>query len=160
MFTDGIAQPNVSLAIRKIPVLHTPKRPHGRKFYVHGTPAEGPVETEMAEGTFVFDLRFTDVSESELGLLYRAMGFDQSFALKLGGAKPRCYGGVRLRPVAVRLAHRDRYRRYASDEVVTDLQQHCQHMLAAYPPERCQRALEALQQYTVSIDRACPEGSY
>ena len=121
-FTDFLPQGEIKPKVVKIGELWEPKRfdPTKRRFYERKTfqPLASPapqqnfrfVEAVQKGTTFQGALLFENVSEAELGLLLHALGWQAggervtiSFAPKLGGAKPRCFGSVEFRPVRLRL---------------------------------------------------------
>lgn len=121
-FTDFLLQGEVKPEIVKIGELWEPRRhdPAKRRFYEHkifqavGNPAPQQgfrfVEAVQKEATFHGALLFENVGEAELVLLLHALGWQVEdrrvivvFAPKLGGAKPRCFGSVKFRPVRLRL---------------------------------------------------------
>ncbi len=69
-----------------------------RRFYMHGKVATGktPIETSKAGSKFQFLVRFNNLKKEELGLFFTALGHhsDYPFKLKIGGAKPICFGSV------------------------------------------------------------------
>ena len=69
-----------------------------RKFYMHGEVASGetPVEACEADSKFEFLVRFNNLTKAELGLFFTALGLhsEYPFKLKIGGAKPVCFGSV------------------------------------------------------------------
>ncbi len=85
----------------------------GRKFYMHGARqagGDGPIEVCRAGSRFAGAIDFTNLDRAQLGLLLIALGQDPSFALKLGGAKPACYGSVRVHVSALTISTpRERY---------------------------------------------------
>ena len=75
----------------------------GRKFYLHG---EQPVDTkgkyeaiEVCKKGSHFQGRvdIEGLSDAELGLLLKSLGFPQEFLLKVGGSKPFGYGSIAAR---------------------------------------------------------------
>lgn len=54
------------------------------------------VEAAKKGSKFNTTLRFQNVTEGELSLILYAMGINQDYMIKLGGAKPRCFGTVRF----------------------------------------------------------------
>lgn len=51
----------------------------------------------VSKGTrFRFTFSFNNLLEEELSLILHAMGVDQDYRTKIGGAKPRCFGTVKL----------------------------------------------------------------
>ena len=73
----------------------------GRKFYQHGSEqATGntPIEVCKVGSEFTGVLNFTNLSDAQLGLLLVALGQSKTYPLylKLGGAKPACYGSLEV----------------------------------------------------------------
>ena len=70
----------------------------GRKFYMHGEVASGetPVEACKKGSKFRFIIQVDNLKMSEWGLLFTALGHhpNHSFKLKIGGAKPVCFGSI------------------------------------------------------------------
>ncbi|VVB88738.1 RAMP superfamily protein [uncultured archaeon] len=54
------------------------------------------VEAVKKGSKFNTTLRFENVTEGELSLILYAMGVNQDYMIKIGGAKPRCFGTVRF----------------------------------------------------------------
>ncbi len=87
----------------------------GRKFYMHGArqaAGDGPIEVCKAGSRFAGTIDFTNLDRAQLGLLLTALGQDAGhpFALKLGGAKPACYGSLRVHIAALSIsAPRERF---------------------------------------------------
>lgn len=84
---------------RQIPQVYLDRgKLKGRKFFLHGRMAQAPdgapAEVIAAGGVLAASLDFINLTRQELGALLFALGADQSFALKLGGAKPACLGTV------------------------------------------------------------------
>ncbi len=121
-FTDAMPVGNIGTEIIKIADLWPPRQIQGRKFYQNKTfrkldlrPAKNHRFLEaVPKGTrFQTTLFFENLQEEELGLLMRALGLDQhpedpqrvifAFPVKMGGAKPRCLGGVRFIPKRIRM---------------------------------------------------------
>src|SRR5579885_192983 len=57
------------------------------------------VEAVSNGAHFKFTLSFSNLLEEELSLILHAMGVDQDYMIKIGGAKPRCFGTVRFNPL-------------------------------------------------------------
>ncbi len=121
-FADAVPVGEVRTEIIKIADLWPPQQIKGRKFYQSKAfqkldlkPAKNHrfLEAVPKGARFQTTLFFENLQEEELGLLARALGLDQhpedpqrvvfAFPVKLGGAKPRCLGGVRLTPKRIRL---------------------------------------------------------
>ena len=70
----------------------------GRKFYMHGEVASGetPVEACKKGSKFRFVIQVDNLKKSEWGLLFTALGHhhEHPFKLKIGGAKPVCFGSI------------------------------------------------------------------
>ena len=69
-----------------------------RRFYMHGKVATGktPIEACKIGSKFQFHVRFKNLTKAELGLFFTAIGHHPAhpFKLKIGGAKPVCFGSV------------------------------------------------------------------
>jgi len=124
-FADAMPLGEVRTEIIKIADLWPPRQTRqirGRKFYQSKSfkkldlrPAKNHrfLETVPKGVRFQTTLFFENLQEKELGLLGRALGLDMhpedpqrvvfAFPVKLGGAKPRCLGGVRFIPQHIRL---------------------------------------------------------
>ena len=61
------------------------------------------VEAVKKGSTFKSALSFQNIEKKELALLLYAMGIGQDYMIKIGGAKPRCFGTVRFIPTAIKL---------------------------------------------------------
>lgn len=81
----------------------TPERnaPPKRKFYQNKkfNPVKPEsnyrfVEAVRKGSKFLTTVGFQNVTEAELSLLLHAMGIGQAYRIKIGGAKPRCFGTV------------------------------------------------------------------
>ncbi len=87
----------------------------GRKFYMHGKEASGetPVEACEVGSTFRFVVQVDNLTPAEWGLLFTALGHhpEHPFKLKIGGAKPVCFGSIyfQLEQIQVEEQTRDRY---------------------------------------------------
>ncbi|MCE2401151.1 hypothetical protein J4G08_09720 [Candidatus Poribacteria bacterium] len=93
------------IVTKHVPELYAPGRGQrsmrevpGRKFYMHGEVATGstPVEACEKETQFRFVMQVDNLKQSEWGLLFTALGHhpEHSFKLKIGGAKPVCFGSI------------------------------------------------------------------
>jgi len=125
-FSDFLLQSPEKVEIVKIGELWEPKRvdPSKRRFYEQKKfepvkdlrPQSGFRFVEaVPKGTkFQGILAFENLSEAELGLILRGLGWttkDEAkekkvvivFTPKIGGAKPRCFGSVKFSPVRLRL---------------------------------------------------------
>lgn len=95
-------------------VKQTPKgrMVRGRKFYMHGArqaAGDGPIEVCKVGSRFAGAIDFANLDRAQLGLLLIALGQNPPFALKLGGAKPACYGSVRVQVGGITLSQAARY---------------------------------------------------
>lgn len=94
-----------NIETRRVPILERPRRyttdNQGRpmrKFYKHGEVAIGETAFEVCEvdSTFQCSVKIDNLSYAEWGLFFTALGKhpERPFNLKIGGAKPRCFGSV------------------------------------------------------------------
>ena len=87
----------------------------GRKFYMHGEVVSGetPVEACKKGSKFRFVIQVDNLKKSEWGLLFTALGHhpEHPFKLKIGGAKPVCFGSIDIQigEIQVEEQTRDRY---------------------------------------------------
>lgn len=87
----------------------------GRKFYMHGEVASGetPVEACKKGSKFRFVIQVDNLKKSEWGLLFTALGHhpEHPFKLKIGGAKPVCFGSIDIQIDEIRVEEQtqDRY---------------------------------------------------
>ena len=125
-FSDAEPVDEVKTTTIRISDLWPPKRTKGRKFYENKrfsyegldlTPMRNTrfLEVVPRGAKFRTTLHFEILSEAELGALMHALGLNLrrggqqrvmvvfAFPLKLGGAKPRCLGGVRFRPTRLHI---------------------------------------------------------
>ena len=106
----------------RVPELYAPGRYQsrmrdipGRKFYMHGRAASGetPVEACDIGSKFCFVVQVDNLTQAEWGLLFTALGHHPGhpFKLKIGGAKPVCFGSIcfQLEQIRVEEQTRDRY---------------------------------------------------
>lgn len=119
-FSDARPIGPVQREIIKIADLWPPEPLDGRKFYRAGNfrPPRHPrpernhrfVEAVPRGARFVSSLHFENTAPAELSLVLRGLGLDRAsdppgfraaFAIKIGGAKPRCLGAVAVRPRAL-----------------------------------------------------------
>lgn len=85
-----------------IPQLYRPNcHRRGRKLYPHCHVKNGSIYKRcFAEGSILnFQIRFSNMSKAELGVLFIAMGVspDYRFPIKIGGGKPVGWGSVALK---------------------------------------------------------------
>ena len=101
-----------NIETRRIPELYAPssrrqryfdhsRQVAGRKFYMHGQLASGntPVEACAIGSKFRFSVQMDNLDSAQWGLFLVALGLhpDYPFKLKIGGAKPVCFGSVDIR---------------------------------------------------------------
>jgi CRISPR/Cas system CSM-associated protein Csm3 (group 7 of RAMP superfamily) len=112
-FSDALPE-RIDIEIEKIHELFPPKKNKGkRKFYQNKKfnpvgnrrPEKNYrfVEAVKKESIFQTYLSFQNLTKEELALLFYAMGIDQDYRIKVGGAKPRCFGTVRFIPINLKL---------------------------------------------------------
>ena len=94
------------IVTKLIPPLYRPRRFQKdevknlpmRRFYMHGEVAIGktPIEACDVGSKFQFSVHIDNLKKSEWGLLFTALGHhpEYLFKLKIGGAKPVCFGSV------------------------------------------------------------------
>lgn len=121
-FSDATPIGPVRTQVVQIGELWSPKVTRGRKFYENKRAVRSSETAEVnyrfveavPNGTrFAGAMFFENVAPAELGLLMHALGLalgsdgsvQSRFPVKIGGGRPRCLGGVHLRPVRVRLLH-------------------------------------------------------
>jgi len=111
-FSDAIPLGSVKIAVVKIGELFQPRvgKPEYRKFYEQkqfvGLENQKPekgyrfVEAVPEKSIFECTLTFENLAEAELALILASMGIDdKQFRIKIGGAKPRCFGTVEFTPI-------------------------------------------------------------
>ena len=91
-YVPELYRPRQQRGIRHIP---------GRKFYKHGEVATGetPVEACKEGSKFRFVVQVDNLTQAEWGLFLTALGHHPThpFKLKIGGAKPVCFGSIDFR---------------------------------------------------------------
>ena len=104
-----------------VPELYAPRSQRGmrhipgRKFYMHGEVSSGetPVKACEVGSKFRFVVQVDNLTQAEWGLLFTALGHhpEHSFKLKIGGAKPVCFGsiGFQIDEIHFEEQTRDRY---------------------------------------------------
>ena len=169
------------IVTERVPELYAPRHQRGmrdipgRKFYMHGQVASGetPVEACEVGSKFRFVVQVDNLTQAEWGLLFTALGHhpDHPFKLKIGGAKPVCFGSIdfQLEKIQVEEQTRDRYLDW-------DLQQEAEktgEQLEMWKRECITQATQAtnslIQQNLLMElaqilrypnDRGCPSGLY
>lgn len=113
-FLDASPLKNVKTEIVKIGELFSPKIvKKQRKFYQNKRfnpignliPEKQHrfVEAVKKNNKFVTLMKFQNLSEKELSLILYSMGIKQDYNIKIGGAKPRCFGIVKIQPLEIEL---------------------------------------------------------
>ncbi len=173
-----IGNANRALRIETVPAFYRPRSREavyyrqdrgrrvvrGRKFYQHGSEqANGntPIEVCKVGSEFAGTLNFTNLSRAQLDLLLVALGQSKTYPLylKLGGAKPACYGSLKIG--ITQLTIDNPQARYSSwDAPDTE-----KHDLASYFPVAQGLWLEKqLTQLAHTLrwpnERSCPSGNY
>jgi Uncharacterized protein predicted to be involved in DNA repair (RAMP superfamily) len=113
-FLDALPANNPSITIIKIGELFGPTTVISkRKFYQNKR--FNPVGNQRPEKNYRFveavkrgsifktSLHIQNLTKEELALLFYAMGIDQDYRIKVGGAKPRCFGTVQFVPTNLKL---------------------------------------------------------
>ncbi|WP_129678060.1 RAMP superfamily CRISPR-associated protein [Candidatus Chloroploca sp. Khr17] len=108
-FTDAVLEDGETAIVRSVQLFQprslsrqtymSGERPHGRKFYLHGTLARGklPLEVCPIDSRFNFTMHFQNLTRGELGLLLFGLGLGEPRLWpKLGGAKPACLGTIEI----------------------------------------------------------------
>ncbi len=137
----------------------------GRKFYMHGKPAQGdlPLEACTEGSTFSFQIDFENLTPGELGLLLTALGLGEPRLWpKLGGGKPVCLGTVEV--INARLELEDATQRYADFDVPPA---RAVEMPPYFEAMRAERLIlnDQLRQLAATLrwprdERECPDRSY
>ena len=110
------------IVTKLVPELYAPGRYQhgmrdipGRKFYMHGQVASGetPVEACEVGSKFRFVVQIDNLRQAEWGLLFTALGHhpNHPFKIKIGGAKPVCFGSIdfQLERIQIEAQTRDQY---------------------------------------------------
>ncbi|MBA3947478.1 MAG: hypothetical protein H0X37_23330 [Herpetosiphonaceae bacterium] len=136
----------------------------GRKFYMHGArqaQGDGPIEVCATGSSFAGQIDFTNLSRAQLGLLLVALGQHPNYPLflKLGGAKPACYGSVRVDNVAVDVVSVEQ--RYLQWDAGPDSQADIAGLINEAQQLLLQTQLAAVvETLKWPNDRDCPSGTY
>ena len=92
------------IVTKYVPELYRPRQQRGirhipgRKFYKHGEVAIGETPVEACEkgSKFRFVVQVDNLTQAECGLFLTALGHHTAhpFKIKIGGAKPACFGSI------------------------------------------------------------------
>ena len=92
---------------KRVPELYRPRQRRGirhipgRKFYKHGEVATGETPVEACEkgSKFRFVVQVDNLTQAEWGLFLTALGHHtvHPFKIKIGGAKPACFGSIDIK---------------------------------------------------------------
>jgi CRISPR/Cas system CSM-associated protein Csm3 (group 7 of RAMP superfamily) len=135
----------------------------GRKFYMHGQPAQGDVPLEVCPPDSVFNLtlHFDNLERAELGLLLVALGLgDPPLVLKLGAAKPVCYGSVKIRLDDLKVFEEAAAVYADYDSVQSTTAEPAPYLEAARQLIQADSLKTLAELLKVDTDRNCPEGNY
>jgi hypothetical protein len=148
---------------RRAPRYYTSGKVKGRKFYKHGQPvirANTPVEVIAPQSQLSFTVRFENLTEGEVGVLFTALGQgEREFLLKFGGGKPVCYGSVlvSLNDLQAWENVRDLYTSYDVEHIARNPSDYVEAARELVLPDRLQRLAEI---WAYDMSRECPEGNY
>ncbi len=101
----------------RIKELYSPRgdRTSKRKFYKNINFVNQQISTNYIvleavkkQSVFKSRLSFQNMLEEELSLILYSMGVNQDYRIKIGGAKPRCFGIVKIEPIEVALLKTDK----------------------------------------------------
>jgi CRISPR/Cas system CSM-associated protein Csm3 (group 7 of RAMP superfamily) len=146
------------------------RRPRGRKFYMHGSLAEGnlPLEACDAGSIFSFHMDFENLSREELGVVLIALGLSEgdepSFCPKLGGGKPACLGTIALLREELRLEAWDAQAAYTAFDTPSQAVDLASLIAAGRESnlvlkDQLQELVKILR-YPPEDERECPSGTY
>ena len=168
------------IVTKHVPELYAPGRGQrsmreipGRKFYMHGEVATGSTSVQACEKEtqFRFVMQVDNLKQSEWGLLFTALGHhpNHSFKLKIGGAKPVCFGSIdfQIDEIQVQEQTRNRYLNWdvPQDFTMTDetLQTWTQTCIENAEIDRLiqqELLLKLTEILKYPNDRNCPTGLY
>jgi len=74
------------------------------------------VEAAKKGSRFKTNVRFFNITKDEFSLLLHAMGLNQDYQIKLGGAKPRCFGTVKFIPTRLLILDEENPLKYEEKE--------------------------------------------
>lgn len=183
IFSDATPIDKVSLVKVKIAELWEPKRhQNARRFYevksFNASPDQKPerncrfVEAAPKGTTFQVALRFENLTEAELGLLFHALGWQvnsqgvdlNAFTPKIGGAKPRCFGAVKFEPQRALLLQFDNWKSLLNPKALegNELTQFIQTCLEACQSQNLlhNESWQVLTREMKPKSEPCPRGNY
>ena len=144
----------------------------GRKFYMHGHVASGdtPVEACEVGSKFRFVAQVDNLTQAEWGLFFTALGHhhEHPFKLKIGGAKPICFGSIdiQIQQIQVQEQTRERYLDWnvqsqsaMTDEPLEAWKLECTHQATGSLIKQ-DLLTELAQILRYPNDRNCPSGLY
>lgn len=167
------------IVTKRVPELYAPGRYQrrmrdtpGHKFYMHGQVASGetPVEACEVGSKFRFVVQIDNLRQAEWGLLFTALGHhpEHPFKIKIGGAKPVCFGSIdfQFERIQIEAQARDQYLDWdVKPESVRTGEQ-----LEAWKRECIAQATDSLIKQNLLADlaqilqypndRNCPDGLY
>ena len=166
------------IVTKPVPELYRPRPQRGRrdipgrKFYKHGEVALGetPVEACEVGSKFRFVVQADNLTRAEWGLFFTALGHhhEHPFKLKIGGAKPACFGSIEFQIEEVRVEEQIRERYLSWDGQSRSVKMGAQ--LETWKREATNRATGSLikqdlltelaQILRYPNDRNCPSGLY
>lgn len=105
---------------KRVPELYRPRQRRGirhvpgRKFYKHGEVATGETPVEACEkgSKFRFVVQVDNLTQAEWGLFLTSLGHHTAhpFKIKIGGAKPVCFGSIDIEIEEVQIEEQNRQR--------------------------------------------------
>lgn len=171
--------PNQAITVAQVPPFYRPRNREGlyyseegrkryvrgRKFYMHGTEQardKTPIEVCETGSHFEGIIDFTNLDDAELGLLLLALGQSTNYPLylKLGGAKPACFGSlqVHVTKLAILSDAKERYSSWdAPAETIEDVSQYVRKSTKFVLIKQFKQLVETLRWPN---DRNCPSGNY
>jgi CRISPR/Cas system CSM-associated protein Csm3 (group 7 of RAMP superfamily) len=136
----------------------------GRKFYMHGNEqasGNSPIEVCPTGSRFAGTISFTNLSESQLGVLLVALGQSTEHPVlpKLGGAKQACFGSLRLDVATV--TRTNSQQAYAAWDDTAAVPLDTAAVIQASEPLLLRPQLRMLADVLRwPNERVCPEGNY
>jgi CRISPR/Cas system CSM-associated protein Csm3 (group 7 of RAMP superfamily) len=136
----------------------------GRKFYMHGSQqasGNSPIEVCPVDSRFKGTITFVNMSQAQLGALLVALGQsrEHGFVPKLGGAKPACFGSLRIGIAA--LTRNDPRQTYAAWDTGDADSLDQEALLGAAETLLLRPQLRQLAHVLRwPNERTCPEGNY